>query len=121
LFDNGNFSYGTAWKATTSTYAYRRTILTSTARGAKASITATGRSFVIYVTTGRGGGEFAVYDGTRYLKTVNTYASSTHYRVAVTLLSATTSGRHTLNVRNLHRHSSGSQGYSVPIDGLALS
>ena len=122
LDDGAAFSVGTRWKHVSARSAYRRSYLRTNAVGTTAKLTATAKTFTVYVTKCSSCGRIGVYDthGHR-LATVDTYSSSTRYRVPVTIRSLAKATKltlvlHVLSAKNRHSH-----GRYVGLDALALT
>jgi hypothetical protein len=73
---------------------------------------------VLWAVTGPSAGRAAIYVGSTYVKTIDLYASATHWRVAFTLYSSATRATRKIVVKVSGTKASASHGYAVYVDAL---
>lgn len=96
--------------------------VSTSARGAYASVTATGHMYTLQVVRCPRCGFLAVYLGRHRIKTLNLFApSARHVRLVIYGGEATRLARRSFTFRCLHRHSSASSGWAVHLDALYVT
>ena len=123
LYDDGTaFSFGSAWRRVSAALAYRHSYALASRAGTTARVSATARSFVLYVTRCPACGKVAVFDAHgRRIMTIDTYASRTRYHVPVTLQSLAHAAKRTFVLKVLSSKNARSRGHDVGIDAFAFA
>jgi hypothetical protein len=113
--DDRGLSRSKGWASSISSGPYRRTLSTSTHRGATLSLIARGHGLVVLVRLGKGAGKLGVYVGRRRVAVIN--LASTRTRLTSVTMSSRVTGvlngaRVTLRVET--------SGHAVTVDGIAV-
>ncbi len=116
--DDSRFSYSSGWSRQSSSSDYGGANAVSARTGSTAAYTATARKYVLWVITGPYAGKAAIYAGSTYIRTIDLYASATHYRVPVTVYSASTLASRKITVKVTGTKNGSSRGYNVYVDAL---
>jgi hypothetical protein len=99
-FDQVSATFGGAWSNKSQSGAFRGTVKRTTKRNAAAWLSRRGRVLGVLVTTGPGRSGAAIYVDNRFVKAINTLASSTHVRVYVPVTTYATAALHTVKIVN---------------------
>lgn len=95
---SSTFTFSSGWTSLSKSSFSSGSAKYTKTKGKAFKVTATGRVFSFITTTGPTRGKAKVYvDGT-YVKTIDMYASSTHYRVQKYTKAFSTSGKHTIKI-----------------------
>ena len=123
LYDDGTaFSFGKAWRRVSAALAYRHSYALASRAGATAKVSATARTFVLYVTKCPACGKVAVYDAHgRRVVTIDAYSSRTRYHVPVTLQSLTRAAKRTFVLKVLSSKNARSRGHDIGVDAFAFA
>jgi hypothetical protein len=122
LYDDSQLSYGAHWSRVTSRAAYRRSFEQASTVGATTRFTVTAKTIVLFVTRCSSCGVIGVLDARGHrLKTIDTYSSSTRYRVAVTIRALSAPAKQTLVLKVLRAKNRHSRGRFVGIDALTMA
>ena len=123
LYDDGTaFSFGKAWRRVSAALAYRHSFALASRPGTTARITATARTFVVYLTMCPACGKLAVYDAHgRHVVTFDTYASRTRYHVPVGLQQLAHAAKRTFVLKVLSSKNARSRGHDVGVDAFAFA
>lgn len=114
--DQSVASYSSGWSGVSSSNFYKGSSKYTKKSGASASYSFSGNSVALILTKGTGRGKAKVYVDGNYVKTIDTYASSTRYRQPFAIKSWSTIGSHKVKVVNLA--TSGRPRFEL--DGLAI-
>lgn len=117
LYDDVSLSFGSGWNTLASSGYYRNSRHVTTLQNAAATVTGTGSTFVVYVTTCPTCGKLAIYNSNTLLRVVSLTTNRTHTLVPVTLLSAATPATRHLGLRAAHASSTAT---SVQIDAAVV-
>jgi kumamolisin len=118
LVDDREFSFSRGWSRTIGPTAFDGSEATSTRRGAKASASATGLTYALYVTTCSTCGKIGIIVGGKQRRVIDTYSKRTHDRVRFTVYSVRSDVRRKLTFKVLGTQNSHSGGHRVIVDGL---
>lgn len=119
LLDDPATSLSSGWSTNKTTAAFGGTQSDSSRRGASSSARLSGSAYYAFVATCPSCGKLAVYVDGKKRKTVDTYSSHTHHRVAVTLFTASKHARRHIVLKVLGTHSSHSHGSKVFLDAVS--
>ena len=111
---------GTGWKKVSSSAAYGGTLRDATAKNRTATTSFTGMSVAWVSTLGKDRGQAEIWlDGAK-VATVSLYKTTAAARQIVWSASLASGGNHTLMIKVLGTHATGSKGSRVDVDGFLL-
>ena len=123
VYDDGTaFSFSKGWRRVSAALAYRHSYALAGRPGMTARVTATARTFVLYVTRCPACGKLAVYDAHgRHVVTIDTYSSRTRYHVPVTLQSLAHAAKRTFVLKVLSSKNARSRGHDIGVDAFTFA
>jgi hypothetical protein len=122
LLDDRNFSFARYWSRQRARSAYGASQATTVRKGAHLLVSATGKNYILYVTTCSSCGRVGIYTKAGHLlKVVDTYSARTRFRVPFAVLRSTRYAARTLQVRALGSRDVRSRGVRVTVDALTTS
>lgn len=120
-FDDTRFAFSDHWRRYASGGDYGGSVNSSAFRSATAKAILTFRSASALFVFASNAGRVDVFVDNRLMRTIDTYSSSTRYRVSVPFASFSTPGRHTVVFRVRGDKSGASRGATVYLDGVVLT
>jgi hypothetical protein len=122
LKDDSNFSFSSGWHRAYTSAAYGGSEAWTGTAGRTASATTTGKAYTVYLTTCAACGKIGVYTTAgKLLRTIDTYSSTTRYRIPVLFASNTTGASRTYVFKALGTKNAASKGIGIIVDGLTTS
>jgi hypothetical protein len=118
--DDRHFAFSSGWTRLSSTPDFAGSTATTRVAGKTASYTATGRRYVLWVTTCPSCGRAAVTVAGQ-THTLDLYSPATRHRVPFLVYAATTSARRTMTVKATGTRQLASTGTWIKVDALQTS
>ena len=119
LVDDSGLSLSGKWSHTFTPGDYAGESARSNRGGASAAGSLTGRVYVVYVVKCPSCGKAVVSVDGQQVKTIDTFATRTRHRVAVTVYKSNKATQHRVTVRVLGTRNSGSHGTDVYVDAIS--